>query len=68
MPRVVIATGFRGVDGLEETLTEHQCDHPGCPNIAVHVVAVVRELSQGFALCAEHAARFGRRGRDDVRP
>jgi hypothetical protein len=63
---VTIPTGIAGVDGREQKLTEHLCDHPGCPNIAVHVVGVARELSLALALCAEHTALSRRRRRDDV--
>ena len=56
-----------GADGREEKLTEHMCDHPDCPNIAVHVIGVARELAQGFALCAEHAAPYVPGRHDKVR-
>jgi hypothetical protein len=66
LPRVVIATGIAGPDGREEKLSEHLCDHPDCANIAVEVVGVVRELAQGFALCAEHAASYGLGRRNNI--
>jgi hypothetical protein len=62
MPRVSIPTGLTGDDGREERLSEYLCDRPGCPNIAIHVVGVVRELNMGFAVCAEHAALITRGG------
>ena len=30
------------------------CDHPGCRNIAVEVIGVVRDINGKFAVCAEH--------------
>ena len=55
MARVSIATGFTAEDGREEILSEYQCDVPDCPNAAVQVMGVARELGRGFAVCAEHA-------------
>jgi hypothetical protein len=57
MPRVVIHTGVMGADGQEETLAEYMCDSPGCPNYAEQVIAFVRELGIGLAVCHEHAAK-----------
>ena len=62
MPRVVIRTGFKRADGSEETLSEYLCDHPGCPNAAVEVLGVVRELKMSLAVCAEHAVIARRSG------
>jgi hypothetical protein len=59
MPNVTIRTT---VDGREETLSEYLCDWPDCPNIAVQVIGVVRELRMRAAMCAEHAARLTNRG------
>jgi hypothetical protein len=53
VPLVTIRTV---VDGREETLTEHLCDWPDCPRVAVEVVGFVRELRLATAYCAEHAA------------
>jgi hypothetical protein len=53
VPQVTIRTT---VNGNEEALTEYICDWPDCPNVAVHVVGVVRELRICSAMCAEHAA------------
>lgn len=50
------------VDGREETLTEYLCDWPGCSNIAVKLLGVVRELRLQAAVCAEHAARLANGG------
>jgi hypothetical protein len=52
------------VDGREETLSEFLCDWPGCPNVAVKVIGVVRELRLVAALCPEHAARVANGGSD----
>jgi hypothetical protein len=41
--------------GPEETLTEYICDWPDCPNIAEHVIGVVREIRAMAVLCTEHA-------------
>ena len=64
MPQVTIRTI---VNGREEILTEFLCDWPDCPNVAVHVIGVVRELRIGSAMCAEHAARIANRGNNDSR-
>jgi hypothetical protein len=58
MPSVTIKTGVIAADGHEEVLTEYICDWPGCPNVAEHVVGVVRELRMTSALCSDHAARL----------
>ena len=59
MPQVTIRTD---VDGREETLTEYMCDWPDCPNVAVHVLGIVRELRLRAAVCAEHAAQIASGG------
>jgi len=53
VPQVTIRTI---VDGREETISEYMCDWSDCPNVAVTVVGVVRELRLRTVLCAEHAA------------
>ena len=55
MPHVVIRTGFTRPDGSEETLTTYCCDVPDCPNTAVEVLGVVKELAASFAVCESHA-------------
>ena len=40
---------------------EYICDVPDCPNVAVHVVGVVRELRAFVAVCADHARTFAER-------
>jgi len=60
MPVVTIRTV---VDGREETLTEHLCDWPDCPNVAVKVIGYVRELKLATAYCAEHAVQIHKRAR-----
>jgi hypothetical protein len=63
MPHVTIRTT---VNGREETLSEYLCDWPDCPNVAVEVVGVVRELRMRAAVCAEHAAALlANRGNKD---
>ena len=62
MPHVTIRTT---IDGREETLTEYLCDWCDCPNVAVEVLGVVRELSMRAAVCAEHAALLADRGNKD---
>ena len=56
MPRVTIRTGNIAPNGQEEVLTEYICDWPDCPNVAVHVAGVVRELALAAVMCQEHAA------------
>jgi hypothetical protein len=41
--------------GDEERLIAYMCDWPDCPNIAVQVIGVVRELGMPCAMCEEHA-------------
>ena len=58
VPHVTLRTV---VDGREEILSEYLCDWPDCPNVAVQVVGVVRELRLRAAMCAEHAAGLTKR-------
>jgi hypothetical protein len=60
---MAIRTGFLGEDGTEVVLHEYLCDHPGCPNVAEHVVGVLVELRSIVILCREHAATLHNRGR-----
>ena len=55
MPLVTIKTGFQTPDGKEETLTQYLCDWPGCPNAAVRVLGVSKELRLAVVMCQEHA-------------
>jgi hypothetical protein len=64
MPVVTIRTGVAATHGGEETISEYLCDFPDCPNVAVHVVGVARELNMSLAMCAEHAARLESRDRN----
>jgi hypothetical protein len=50
----MIKTGFAGVDGREEELSEYMCDEPGCPNIATHALGI-RALGAYAAVCDRHA-------------
>ena len=54
MPLVTIRTDLTDAGGGEEAISEYLCDHPDCPNAAVHVVGVLRELNVAVAVCAEH--------------
>jgi len=54
MPRVTLRAG-ESADAKEDTVSEYICDSPDCPNVAVHVVGVVRELRTVVAVCAYHA-------------
>jgi hypothetical protein len=64
MPQVTIRTT---VDGREEALSEYLCDWTDCPNVAVEVIGVVRELRLRVGLCAEHAALIAKRRTDSNR-
>ena len=64
MPQVTLRTT---VDGREEAISEYICDWPNCPNFAVQVVGVVRELRIRAAMCAEHAARLMNQTGGDTR-
>ncbi len=61
MPHVRIKTGFTDAHGCEETLTTYLCDVPDCPETAVHVVGVVRELGTFLAVCQLHAVSLHRK-------
>jgi hypothetical protein len=60
MPRVTLRVP-ESADGKEDTVSEYICDSPDCPNVAVHVVGVVRELRTVVALCAYHARKLAER-------
>jgi hypothetical protein len=60
VPLVTIKTGFQAADGHEETLTEYFCDWHGCPNVAVHVLGVVKELRAIAIVCEEHTPTLRR--------
>jgi hypothetical protein len=62
MPRVTLRAPA-SADGKEETVSEYICDSPDCPNIAVHVVGVVRELRTFVAVCAYHARILSERSK-----
>jgi hypothetical protein len=55
MPLVSIKTGFRSPDGSEETLTQYQCDWPGCANHAEYWLGGIAELGAVAAVCDEHS-------------
>jgi hypothetical protein len=57
IPQVTIKTGLKTPDGREELLTEYFCDHPGCPNIATHVLGCALELGLVAADCGKHAPK-----------
>lgn len=52
MPRVTLRT--ETADHKEVTITEYMCDMPDCPNVAEHVLGVVRELRALAIVCAPH--------------
>jgi len=56
------------VDGREETLSEYLCDWPDCPNVAVEVVGIVRELRTVAVMCPDHAARLANRKKGNPGP
>ena len=64
MPPVTLRTDT--ADNKEVTLTEYLCDMPDCPNVAEHVLGVVKELRVFAAICAPHKQmldeRYGRQG------
>ena len=62
MPRVTLRAPD-SADGKEDTVSEYICDSPGCPNVAVHVVGVVRQLGTLVAVCADHARMLAERSR-----
>jgi hypothetical protein len=62
MPRVTLRAG-QSTDGSDATLSEYICDWPDCPNVAVHVVGVVRELRTFAVMCAEHARMLAERSK-----
>lgn len=61
MPRVTLRAESK--DGTEHTLTEYICDWPDCPNVAEHVLGVVRELRTTAAVCAPHARLLAERAK-----
>ena len=54
MPLVKINTGFTTEDGTEEILSEYLCDWPGCANVAVHPLGIIREIRAFAVVCEEH--------------
>ena len=58
MPQVTLRTT---VDGREESISEFICDWKDCPNVAVEVVGVIRELRAAAMMCAVHAEQFRHR-------
>jgi hypothetical protein len=62
MPRVTLRAPD-SADGKKDTVSEYICDSPGCPNVAVHVVGVVRQLGTSVAVCADHARMLAERSR-----
>jgi hypothetical protein len=62
MPRVTLRAPD-SADGTEDTVSEYICDTPDCPNVAVHVVGVARELGTFVAVCAYHARMLAERSK-----
>ena len=52
MPKVTLR--IEAADHQETTLTDYICDMPDCPNVAEHVIGVVRELRAYAAVCTAH--------------
>ena len=61
MPVVTIRTGMLDANGQEEVLSQYLCDSPDCPNVAEHVVGVVRELAAAVVICRECAELLRKR-------
>ena len=61
MPRVTLRADELA-DG-KDTLSEYICDWPDCPNVAVHVIGVARELRAFVAMCADHARMVAERSK-----
>ena len=66
MPGVRIRTGMIDATGHEEVLSEYLCDWPDCPNVAEHVVGVVRELGAAVVMCDQHAEQLRKRSVKDA--
>ena len=62
MPRVTLRAD-ESVDGKENAVSEYICDWPDCPNVAMHVVGVVRELRAFVAMCDDHARMLAERSK-----
>jgi hypothetical protein len=62
MPRVTLRAD-ESVDGKENAFSEYICDWPDCPNVAMHVVGVARELRAFVAMCADHARMLAERSK-----
>ena len=62
MPRVTLRA-HDSADRKEDTVSEYICDVPDCPNVAVRVVGVVRELRAFVAVCADHARTLEERSK-----
>ena len=61
MPRLTVRV--ETPDGEDDTLTEYICDWPDCPNVAEHVLGVVRELRSFAAVCTAHAQMLAARSK-----
>jgi hypothetical protein len=59
MPAVTLRT--TGPDNKEEKITEYICDWPDCPNVAEHVLGVLRDLRAFSVVCTHHAAIIAQR-------
>jgi len=57
VPRVTLR--IEATDHEETTLTAYICDMPDCPNVAEHVIGVVRELRAYVAVCDAHKRLLG---------
>jgi hypothetical protein len=55
MPLITIRTNSTSKGHSEEVISEYMCDSPDCPNIAVQVIGIARQINGLLALCEEHA-------------
>jgi hypothetical protein len=62
MPRVTLRAA-PSADGNEDSVSEYLCDWPDCPNVAVHVVGVLRELRSFAVVCSDHARMLAERSK-----
>jgi hypothetical protein len=65
MPQVTLK--IEAGPGEGEVLQEYLCDWPDCPNVAVHVLGVAKEIGVVSVVCEEHAPQFVRRPTDGGR-
>ena len=62
MPRLTVRVETPDGEVLTRQ-TEYICDWPDCPNVAEHVLGVVRELRSFAAVCTSHAQMLAARSK-----